>query len=77
MEAAGVMNYILLGVVRGVCDFGDEQKTKQWQPYASAMAAAFAKAVLHEIPPRKKKVADSFKTPFTLRGLPMIGHFVD
>ncbi|KAH7012126.1 uncharacterized protein B0I36DRAFT_300025 [Microdochium trichocladiopsis] len=51
MEAAGTMNRIPVGVIRGVCDYGDQQKNKEWQPYAAAMAAAYAKAVLREIPP--------------------------
>jgi hypothetical protein len=52
MEAAGVMNEIPVGNIRGVCDYGDERKNKDWQPYAAAMAAAFAKAVLSEISPK-------------------------
>ncbi|KAF2180114.1 purine and uridine phosphorylase [Zopfia rhizophila CBS 207.26] len=52
MEAAGTMNRIPVGVVRGVCDYGDEHKNKEWQPYAAAIAAAYAKAVLSEIPAR-------------------------
>ena len=51
MEAAGTMNTINVAVIRGVCDYGDKQKNKEWQPYAAAMAAAFAKAILTEIPP--------------------------
>ncbi|KAF4973447.1 hypothetical protein FSARC_272 [Fusarium sarcochroum] len=51
MEAAGTMNRISVGVIRGVCDYGDEHKNKEWQPYAAAMAAAYAKAVLSEISP--------------------------
>lgn len=51
MEAAGTMNRIAVGVIRGVCDYGDKHKNKEWQPYAAAMAAAYAKAVLDEIPP--------------------------
>ena len=53
MEAAGTMNRIPVGVIRGVCDYGDEHKNKEWQPYAAAMAAAYAKAVLSEIRPKK------------------------
>ncbi|ORY59167.1 uncharacterized protein BCR38DRAFT_445802 [Pseudomassariella vexata] len=49
MEAAGTMNRIPVGVVRGVCDYADEHKNKTWQPYAAAMAAAYAKAILCEI----------------------------
>ena len=52
MEAAGVLNAIPVGVIRGVCDYGDERKNKDWQPYAAVMAAAFAKAVLFEISPK-------------------------
>jgi hypothetical protein len=52
MEAAGTMNRIPVGVIRGVCDYGDEQKNEEWQPYAAAMAAAYAKAVLNEIGPK-------------------------
>lgn len=52
MEAAGTINRIPVGVFRGVCDYGDERKNKEWQPYAAAMAAAFAKAVLYRIRPK-------------------------
>jgi hypothetical protein len=52
MEAAGTMNRIPVAVIRGVCDYGDEHKNKDWQPYAAAMAAAYTKAVLGEIFPR-------------------------
>ncbi|KAF4812915.1 Nephrocystin-3 [Colletotrichum siamense] len=51
MEAAGVMSCIPVGVIRGVCDYGDEHKNKEWQPYASAMAASYAKAILSRISP--------------------------
>ncbi|CRG88818.1 hypothetical protein PISL3812_05853 [Talaromyces islandicus] len=52
--AADVMNQIPVGVIRGVCDYGDEYKNEEWQPYASAMAAAYAKAVLYQILPRRE-----------------------
>lgn len=51
MEAVGIMNHLGAGVIRGVCDYGDEHRNKIWQPYAAAMAAAYAKAVLSEIRP--------------------------
>lgn len=56
MEAAGTMDCIPVGVIRGVCDYGDEHKNKDWQPYAAAMAAAYAKAILAEIPPDDGKL---------------------
>ncbi len=55
MEAAGTMDCIHVGVIRGVCDYGDERsRNKAWQPYAAALAAAYAKAILHEIPPKSR-----------------------
>ncbi|KAL6895735.1 hypothetical protein HDV57DRAFT_506980 [Trichoderma longibrachiatum] len=51
MEAAGTMDRIPVGVIRGVCDYGDEHKNKEWQPYAAAMAAAYARAILAKIGP--------------------------
>ncbi len=58
MEAAGTMSHIPVGVIRGVSDYGDGHKNKEWQPYAAAMAAAYAKAVLREILPRKTPTVD-------------------
>jgi hypothetical protein len=55
MEAAGTMNRIPVGVIRGVCDYADERKNKDWEPYAAAMAAAYAKAVLEQIKPREER----------------------
>jgi nucleoside phosphorylase len=55
MEAAGTINRIPVGVIRGVCDYADERKNKDWQPYAAAMAAAYAKAVLEQIKPREER----------------------
>ena len=60
MEAAGTMNCIPVGVIRGVCDHGDEHKNKEWQPYAAAMAAAYAKAILYEIPPKNLRTKPLF-----------------
>ncbi|KAF4433618.1 hypothetical protein CGGC5_v005124 [Colletotrichum fructicola Nara gc5] len=54
MEAAGVMEIIPVGVIRGVSDYADEHKNKDWQPYASAIAAAYGKAVLQETPLRAR-----------------------
>lgn len=46
MEAAGVMDHFQCLVVRGICDYSDSHKNKQWQEYAAATAAAFAKELL-------------------------------
>lgn len=49
MGAAGVMSSLPVGVIRGVCNYGDKHKNKQWQPYAAAMAASYAKAILMKV----------------------------
>jgi len=46
MEAAGVWDEGPCLVVKGVCDYADSHKNKNWQHYASASAAAAAKALL-------------------------------
>jgi nucleoside phosphorylase len=50
MEAAGLMNSFPCLVIRGICDYADSHKNKSWQPYAAAVAAAYAKEVLLVIP---------------------------
>ena len=51
MEAAGLMNSFPCLMIRGICDYADSHKSKTWQPYAAAVAAAYAKEVLSAIPP--------------------------
>jgi nucleoside phosphorylase/tetratricopeptide (TPR) repeat protein len=53
MEAAGLMDEIPSLVIRGICDYCDSHKHKEWQPYAAFVAAAYAKAVLMEVPFRE------------------------
>ncbi|KAL4861711.1 nucleoside phosphorylase domain-containing protein, partial [Aspergillus spectabilis] len=50
MEAAGLMDEIPSLVIRGICDYCDSHKHKEWQPYAALIAAAYAKAVLMQVP---------------------------
>jgi nucleoside phosphorylase len=53
MEGAGVaiaaatfkLSYLN---VRGICDYGDNEKNDDWQTYASVCAASFARAILEE-----------------------------
>ena len=46
MEAAGLMDHFPCLVIRGICDYADSHKNKQWQEYAAATAAAYAKELL-------------------------------
>lgn len=50
MEAAGLMNHFPCLVIRGICDYSDSHKNKEWQGYAAMIAAAYAKDLLCQIP---------------------------
>ncbi|KAF5606298.1 ankyrin repeat [Fusarium subglutinans] len=49
MEAAGVMNHFPCLVIRGICDYADSHKNKDWQEHAAIVAAAFAKELLQHV----------------------------
>ncbi|KAG7284875.1 hypothetical protein NEMBOFW57_009490 [Staphylotrichum longicolle] len=53
MAAAGLMNHFPCLVIRGICDYSDSHKNKEWQGFAAMMAAAYAKDLLRQIPPNK------------------------
>lgn len=50
MEAAGLMNDFPCLAIRGICDYADSHKNKEWQGYAAAVAAAYAKELLLVVP---------------------------
>ncbi|KAH8727996.1 ankyrin repeat-containing domain protein [Phaeosphaeriaceae sp. PMI808] len=62
MEAAGLMNHFPCLVIRGICDYSDSHKNKEWQGYAAMAAAAYAKDLLRRIAPNKveaeRKISD-------------------
>jgi N-terminal domain on NACHT_NTPase and P-loop NTPases len=53
MEAAGLMDHFPCLVIRGICDYSDSHKSKQWQRYAAATATAYAKELLSRISARQ------------------------
>lgn len=53
MEAAGLINHFPCLVIRGICDYADSHKNKDWQGYAAMTAAAYAKDLLHRIAPNR------------------------
>ncbi|KAH0551172.1 hypothetical protein GP486_007495 [Trichoglossum hirsutum] len=67
MEAAGLMNHFPCLVIRGICDYSDSHKNKEWQGYAAMTAAAYAKDLLCRIPPSKveaeKTISDIVSGP--------------
>ncbi|KAI1121221.1 ankyrin repeat-containing domain protein [Nemania abortiva] len=49
MEGAGIIEDRQCLVIRSICDYADSHKNDQWQRYAAAAAAAYAKELLGEI----------------------------
>lgn len=64
MEAAGLMNDFSCLIIRGICDYSDSHKNKDWQGYAAMAAAAYAKDLLNRL--RPIRVESSSITPIKL-----------
>jgi nucleoside phosphorylase len=52
MEATGLMDNFPCLVIRGICDYADSYKNKEWQPYAATVAAAYARLLVLQIAPQ-------------------------
>ncbi|KAL4871515.1 hypothetical protein BDV12DRAFT_206263 [Aspergillus spectabilis] len=50
MEAAGIMDELPTLVIRGICDYCDSHKQKQWQGYSALTAAAYTRLLLLNVP---------------------------
>ncbi|KAK6507840.1 hypothetical protein TWF481_006262 [Arthrobotrys musiformis] len=50
MEAAGLMNILPCLPIRGICDYSDSHKNKEWQRYSAATAAAYARELIGVLP---------------------------
>ncbi|KAF5229507.1 hypothetical protein FANTH_14183 [Fusarium anthophilum] len=50
MEAAGLMDVLPCLPIRDICDYSDSHKAKDWQKYAAAVAAAYAREFLEALP---------------------------
>lgn len=50
METAGLIDILPCLPIRGICDYSDSHKSKEWQRYAAATAAAYARELLEELP---------------------------
>ncbi|GAP91233.1 putative Pfs domain protein [Rosellinia necatrix] len=69
MEAAGVFNAGLdCLVIRGISDYADAAKNKEWQEYAAASAAAYAKLLLGVM--ASKNVIDNDENGASAPGTP-------
>jgi nucleoside phosphorylase len=61
MEAAGLMDSFPCLVIRGICDYADSHKNKNWQGYAAATAAGYTKDLLSVV-----SVSQIFSTPIAV-----------
>jgi nucleoside phosphorylase len=66
MEAAGLMNDFPCVVIRGISDYSDSHKSKKWQDYAAATAAACAKALLMVVATSEVDKLQRVQRKFTL-----------
>lgn len=66
MEGAGVWEEMSCIVVKGVCDYADCHKNKEWQDFAAATAASASKAILERYIRTDKDhdLAPQFLVPF-------------
>ncbi|KAK5701320.1 hypothetical protein LTR17_022692 [Elasticomyces elasticus] len=55
MEAAGALNSFPCLVVRGISDYSDSHKSNDWQGFAAATAAAYARELFQHMPVDKVK----------------------
>jgi len=62
MEAAGLMNHFPCLVIRGICDYSDTHKNKDWQGYAAMAAAAYTKDLLRRIPPNRVEAEEKINS---------------
>ncbi|RAH71869.1 uncharacterized protein BO66DRAFT_409972 [Aspergillus aculeatinus CBS 121060] len=69
MEAAGLMDNFPCLVIRGISDYADSHKNKQWQGYAAATAAAYAKELLAVINATGPRIARESTTKTTSGGV--------
>lgn len=60
MEAAGLVDITPCLPIRGVCDYSDSHKNKEWQRYAAATAAAYARELIEELPITEEQVRAAY-----------------
>ncbi|KAL2844857.1 hypothetical protein BJX68DRAFT_256969 [Aspergillus pseudodeflectus] len=76
MEAAGLVDHFPCLTIRGICDYCDSHKNKEWQEHAAAAAAAYAKDLLSVLPDTIHAHDAEFKVNFDLGTVPVIAKFV-
>ena len=79
MEGAGFWENMPTLILKSACDYADSHKSKEWQNYAAATAAAGLKAILEEweVNDGLLSQADNYDISFSLDGVPLAKVFVD
>jgi nucleoside phosphorylase len=72
MEVAGLMDNFPCLIIRGICDYSDSHKNKDWQPCAAATAAAYAKELLGVIAPGKVNTTPTAADVIKVSLLPVV-----
>ncbi|EKG12556.1 hypothetical protein MPH_10306 [Macrophomina phaseolina MS6] len=67
MEAAALMIDFLCLVVRGICDYSDTHKNKQWRGHASITAAAYTKDLLRRVSPSRVNAEETLAMAVSAR----------
>ncbi|KAF4553465.1 Ankyrin repeat-containing protein 12 [Elsinoe fawcettii] len=78
MEAAGLMQQFPCIVIRGICDYADSHKNKDWQGYAALEAAAYTKELMLIVPvARLAKMTTVQESVIAAELIPSIKHLQD
>lgn len=75
MEAAGLIDSFPCLAIRGICDYADSHKNKQWQEYAAATAAAYAKELLQVMGPYEIRRSSTTPTSSITGMLHFVSYF--
>ncbi|KAF4967772.1 hypothetical protein FSARC_4746 [Fusarium sarcochroum] len=67
MEAAGLMDVLPCLPIRGICDYSDSHKSKEWQRYAAATAGAYAREFLEVLAPGYNATREPCSTASSVR----------
>ncbi|KAJ6073234.1 hypothetical protein N7467_011319 [Penicillium canescens] len=75
-EAAGVLNDFPCMVIRGISDYCDSHKSDEWQGYAAAVAAAYARQLFFHMSIEEAQRPTAFELRFSLFAVSEVSHFV-
>ncbi|KAJ5675423.1 hypothetical protein N7462_008320 [Penicillium macrosclerotiorum] len=80
MESAGLIDILPCLSIRGICDYADSHKSKEWQRYAAATAAAYGRELLEELPVTEShtsitSMADPYQVSSPERRLHLLNSF--